>query len=188
MTFSMDYFYSIVNASRYFVPRREDNIGGSATISLAQAQNIISKAPAPSHNKARNARRPHAHYDREDHFAETRQGLLPLPGIPPPSNGPPPVLWAYPSNTFDYANQNRFGVPKGGVGVDAGPFRIITDKDKNILGMVFHPTGDLVNFARAQPWQHHLAACSIFYLDIIYMALLLIPAYYLLQIFVATVH
>lgn len=55
-----------------------------------------------------------------------------------------PVLWAYPGTYFDYAGQNRFG---GDASV-IGPSRIITDRNKNIQGMVTHPYNSRTKFVR----------------------------------------
>ncbi|KAK1767599.1 hypothetical protein QBC33DRAFT_569920 [Phialemonium atrogriseum] len=135
----------------YDIPRREDNLPGRTHFPKTTAQSIIAQAPAPTHNKAQNARRPHAHYDDENLFANERIKLTPLPGIALPNNNrPAPVLWAYPANNFDYTTQNRFGRPMGGNGVDAGPMRIVTDRNRNIQGMILHPLGDPVTFERAQ--------------------------------------
>lgn len=106
---------------------------------------MIAQAPYPSHNRP-DGRRPHAHRDREDLFAAERAGLTPLPAVAPPARGAAPVLWSYPACELDYARQNRRGEVAGQT---PGPHRIITDRHKNIQGMVTHyPFGDHENFAR----------------------------------------
>lgn len=114
------------------------------------AQWLIDRAPAPTHNRT-SGRRPHAHLDREDHFRAEREGLAPLPGVHAPGGRPAPVLFAYPAEDFDYARQTRHGrIPREGVpgGVPPGPHRIITDRHKNIKGMTTHPPGDTMRFER----------------------------------------
>ena len=101
----------------------------------------------PSRNN-RHGRRPHAHNDDEAEF--TKEGLQTLDGQPyrPPPQGTRPVLWAYPPVDFDYENQNNQGRPRrdiagnaiGGNNTEAGPHRVIADRNKSIQGMVTHPS------------------------------------------------
>lgn len=160
----ISFFLKLTWLQYYDIPRQE-NPGhvGHTEFPKIEAQRIINAAPAPTHNKER-GRRPHAHFDREDLFIQERTPLTPLPGVQVRPDRPAPVLWAYPANNFDYATQNRRGAPPAGVpggrgrdhrepfrggGVDAGPFRIVTDRHQNIQGMVYHPVDDEEGFERA---------------------------------------
>lgn len=100
------------------------------------AEDMLARAPYPSHNKPY-GRRPHAHYDRERDFELERSNLRPLEDAPP-LKGQRPVLWAYPATYFNYANQTARGQNRGR-DLSPGPHRIIADKNKKIHGMVTHP-------------------------------------------------
>lgn len=112
------------------------------------AEDMIQRAPLPSHNKMK-GRRPHAHYDIEGQFKTERAGLQPLEGARQLPGKERPVLWAYPATYYNYEGQNTHGRHRKGRDLSPGPHRIITDKNKNIQGMVTHPVGDDVGFVRA---------------------------------------
>ena len=132
------------------MPRRaHDEIDGSAGRSefpLHVAQFLIDRAPRPTHNRPQGLR-PHAHYDTDLHYVAERRNLRPLDGVSPLANRGLPVLWAYPAEDFQYANQNRDGRLRGQG--PPGPHRIITDRDKRIIGMSTHPLGRQREFVRA---------------------------------------
>ncbi|PWY80792.1 hypothetical protein BO94DRAFT_470580, partial [Aspergillus sclerotioniger CBS 115572] len=126
----------------------DDGHVGRAEMPRYVALDIIDKAPAPSHNKT-TGRRPHAHFDAENLFPTERAGLEPLEEVAS-GDGQRPVFWAYPTTYFDYANQNRRGCVPGPCGPQSNPVphRIITDKDKNVVGMVTHPLKKQGKFVR----------------------------------------
>lgn len=138
--------------SQYFELTREVSVSDSPgkTISvteefpLSEAERIIAAAPAPWHNRGK-GRRPHAHFDREGFFEAEKATLMPLEGVNHNTEGPTPVLWAYPAEDFDYFHQNSKGKVEG---KHIGPCRIITDRDKQIQGMVIHPIKDEGDFVR----------------------------------------
>ncbi|KAB8228021.1 uncharacterized protein BDW43DRAFT_316326 [Aspergillus alliaceus] len=100
-----------------------------------RAEEILSDAPYPNRNNKK-GRRPHAHYDIEKLFTKERTKLRPLETVDRSPSKDPPVLWSYPAERFDYSLQNRLGEVKNKF---LTRHRIITDREKNIKGMVSHP-------------------------------------------------
>lgn len=110
--------------------------------------------------------RPHAHFDTENHYTVESAGLTPLPGArtrrvrdendPAIYHTVTPKLYGYAGNpNFDYNNQNRSGEPRAPgqgqdrVGPRAGPVRLVTDRERNLVGVSYHPDGDFTKFERA---------------------------------------
>lgn len=117
------------------------------------AEDILSKAPFPTHSKSC-GRRPHAHYDTENLFKHEKPGKETLDGGKYEGPKGDPVLWAYPATYFDYESQNRRGNEprdRGGkpLGLEPGPHRIVTDKNKQIQGMITHGFDEDRRFLRA---------------------------------------
>ncbi|KZF26979.1 hypothetical protein L228DRAFT_280116 [Xylona heveae TC161] len=136
----------------YAIPRThfskpEHSTYGQQIIPKYRCEELLRDAPLPTHNRT-NGKRPHAHYDSELLFANERAQLGIFPGVHVPNrykDQGPPRLWAYPAQEFDYEHQDKFGHDHHRT---PGPHRIITDKDKNIQGLVTHPVGDPIGFVR----------------------------------------
>jgi hypothetical protein len=102
----------------------------------------------PPISNNRNGKRPHAHFDIEQLFIDEKLGLKTLEGndfIPGLKKRENTVLWSYPP-VWDYEqtkSQQKKSRDK------AGPYRIITDRDQNIIRVVVHPKEDKKNFVRA---------------------------------------
>lgn len=68
--------------------------------------------------------------------------------------GDPPTFYEYISNDFPYAEQNNRGkikdLTKDQTRAKKGYTRTITDRNKNIKGVIYHPFGDENGFRRAQ--------------------------------------
>ncbi|KAG4437863.1 hypothetical protein IFR05_006665 [Cadophora sp. M221] len=103
---------------------------------LVECQKSLDQALYPDHNARPYGRRPHLHQDTETHYTQDRP-LFPKT-LPP--------IYAYPSNKFPYANQNSKGKARG---YDEGYGRIITDTEKNLMGLSYHPIGDPQSMERA---------------------------------------
>ncbi|KAM7215637.1 hypothetical protein V8F06_008928 [Rhypophila decipiens] len=152
------------DSSHYTVPRNRDNYddGGYHRYSRRAAQELLLTAPAPTVSADRYGRRPHAHYDFENAYRSERAGLSPIPGAPNRMvNGvsrSPPRLFGYAGHPgFNYAAQNRRGEPlsnqaRQAVGPQAGPIRLVADRDRNLVGVSYHPQGSFSTFQRAT---HH---------------------------------
>ncbi|PYI00214.1 hypothetical protein BO78DRAFT_412458 [Aspergillus sclerotiicarbonarius CBS 121057] len=104
-------------------------------------------APAPSHNKTNEAL-----------LAAQRAQLKPLDKVAARDNRQDPVLWACPATYHDYSRQNCDGIMQGAnrAHSNPGPHRIITDRNKNIQGMVTHPAGNKNKFVRAPEQVHRV--------------------------------
>ncbi|CAL5870829.1 uncharacterized protein PFLUO_LOCUS5070 [Penicillium psychrofluorescens] len=92
--------------------------------------------------------RPFPYYDRDGIFKEETATLKPLPGFELDPGQDAPVLWAYPDVYFgfDYSGQKEFG---GASEQDTGPHLIITDRDKNIVGLVTYSLDERGKLVRA---------------------------------------
>lgn len=90
--------------------------------------------------------RPHAYYDWEDLFVNERASLTDLRGdlYNPGLRRKCPVLWmCVGAPNFDYGDENA----------DAGAFRIVTDRERRIIGMAAHSEHDGGLFVRASERQ-----------------------------------
>ncbi|KAK4210804.1 hypothetical protein QBC37DRAFT_376667 [Rhypophila decipiens] len=155
-------------SSYYDIPRHptrnEYQAGDRTRYSRRHAQEDVINAPAPTHNRFNNARRPHAHYDTEGDYIQESIGLTPLPGttrgygLAPMPSSVRPVLWSYPSRhaNFDYADQNGRGrrLNNAQPQQDPGAFRVISDRHQNPQGVSYHPPGQSQSFARARHRRH----------------------------------
>ncbi|KAM7199162.1 hypothetical protein V8F33_004637 [Rhypophila sp. PSN 637] len=140
-------------SSYYSVPRnRDDYLPGHHRYSKRAAQELLQTAPDPTVRAGRNGRRPHAHFDDENHYTAERASLSPLPNACH-TNTPRP--FGYAGNPgFDYATQNSKGKPQSNqareaVGPEAGPIRLVADRDRNLVGVSYHPQGSFRDFERA---------------------------------------
>lgn len=107
---------------------------------LEENEQILRNAPQPNPNTLRGkGKRPHKHNDWEGDFAAERHvkyEALAKMGHPKADKAKEhqnlPLMAAYPAvNDFNYDKQPR--KPK------VGPNRIVTNMNKNPLGMVYHP-------------------------------------------------
>jgi hypothetical protein len=92
---------------------------------------------------------PRAFPDRDNLFHEEKLGLKSLDGTTYPYTGNRPVLWIYPASRcvdFKKTGWSR----KARRRLDAGPHRIVTDRSKNIIGMISHPRWKGHPFMKAQ--------------------------------------
>ncbi|KAK4215623.1 hypothetical protein QBC37DRAFT_398532 [Rhypophila decipiens] len=140
-------------SSYYSVPRnRDDYLAGHHRYSKRSAQELLQTAPDPTVRAGRNGRRPHAHFDDEHHYPGERASLSPLPAA---FHANPPRLFGYAGNPgFDYATQNSKGKPQSNqareaVGPEAGPIRLVADRDRNLVGVSYHPLDSERRFERA---------------------------------------
>ncbi|KAJ5620278.1 hypothetical protein N7510_004262 [Penicillium lagena] len=92
--------------------------------------------------------RPFPYFDREVIFKEETTALKSLQGFEASPGQEAPMLWAYPEMYFgfDYSAQNGVG---GVSEQDTGPHLIITDRDKNIVGVVTYSLDERGNLVRA---------------------------------------
>src|SRR3569833_471672 len=90
-------------------------------------QNHLAVAPAPIHPtdpKYRKKKYPHVY--------ENKEKLFPLATS---------TLYEYPSKSYPYHNQNAKGVARTNTGTAVDPeyIRTITNRDKQIQGVIYHP-------------------------------------------------
>ncbi|KAL2841844.1 hypothetical protein BJY01DRAFT_249340 [Aspergillus pseudoustus] len=105
----------------------------------ASIQRHLDHSPAPTaeSRKKGNKRYPKRYNDRENLFRE-------------------PSLYEYPSKSWPYNQQNAKGkaytAGANGQRVQVDPefTRTVTDRNKNVKGVIYHPEGDRSGFVRAQ--------------------------------------
>lgn len=139
------------------IPRGYERHDSSITtlFRICHLQYILKHAPRPSNSKSR-GKRPHGHGDNENLFKDERVTLLTLDGEAfqdsptPGKGGRTTVMWTYPAKVYDYSSQNTKGHAKPGYpALDPGPFRIVTNRDMEVLGMIYHPIFSDTLFLRA---------------------------------------
>ncbi|KAL4790456.1 hypothetical protein BDV19DRAFT_394030 [Aspergillus venezuelensis] len=119
----------------------------SLRMSPRDADFILEFAPDLFHNEPKNAPPPHGFKNTENLFVRERQELQTLDGGPWVDEETI-VLWAYPGLIFCYALPRW--PPRATT--DPGPLRIVTDRNKKRLGMIYHINGP--DFAKSEEgWQ-----------------------------------
>lgn len=106
----------------------------------------------PSARLRPHGRRPHRHNDREKDYIDERVKLDRLARLETGDKAildvdRLPSLVAYPNHPFDYENQNSHGRDRQR---DVGYCRIITNPQKEHLGLSYHPLNDNKNMVRAE--------------------------------------
>lgn len=115
------------------------------------AEAWLEHAPMPTSEEP-HGRRPHAYQDREDLFVNERASLADLRGdlysLDLDREQRPPVLWMYVgAPNFDYADEDA----------QTGAFRIVTDRERRIIGMAAHSPAQNGRFVRADERQEMYA-------------------------------
>lgn len=117
-------------------------------LSLPLTQAMLSKAPLPSSDKPYGLR-PHVHFDSEELFTdEEKHNLKTRDGRKYVAGSRLRVLWAFPLY-WNYELERQLSRKQRKL-LDPGVHRIITDRYKNVIGVVTHPIGDRRAFIRAR--------------------------------------